>query len=44
MSKELIGGLVDLAYMVGGCVLIGYQTNWKVGLGLFFVAVAVKHD
>jgi len=42
MSDDVFKGLVDLVYLVSGCVLIGYQTNWKVGVGVFLVASAVK--
>jgi hypothetical protein len=43
MSKEDIGEmLVEVACGIGGALLIGYQTNWKVGLGAFLLAVYTR--
>jgi hypothetical protein len=40
---ELIGGLiVELGLGVGGALLIGYQTNWKIGLGAFLLALYAR--
>jgi hypothetical protein len=34
--------LVEISIGIGGALLIGYQTNWKVGLGAFLLAVYAR--
>jgi hypothetical protein len=40
---EIVGRLIgEIGVGVGGALLIGYQTNWKIGLGAFLLALYAR--
>ena len=40
MKRNAVYAVLTRTLLMGGGVLLGFGTNWKVGLGVFFLAFA----
>lgn len=41
---RIVRALMQGACLIAGCVLVGYGTDWRVGLGLWLVAGTLSNQ